>query len=208
MEKSKEQSLETESQQSAGSVENEQETNKESASELGPLDRMTPEQLKEWGRRQAADAARYRKKLAATKAAMEEARRKEQEAQGKYKEMYEAEREQRLRIQRGLEEGIKISQLKNALLGLGCNPKFIDKAIRLVDLSGIEADPETLKADEEQIMYEAKRVKEELPVLFTKDFKGVNDGVPGTVNATKKSIRELSDEELDRAYRSVLKEGF
>ena len=51
-------------------------------------------------------------------------------------------------------------------------------------------------------------MKEELPVLFTKDFKGVNDGVPGTVNATKKSIRELSDEELDRAYRSVLKEGF
>jgi hypothetical protein len=172
----------------------------------GPLDNLTAEQLKDWGRKQAADAARYRKKLAAEKQLREEQLRKEQESQGKYKEMYESERSKNQKLQGGIERGMKVSQLKSALIELGCNPQLVDKAVKHADLSSLESDPDTFKVDSEQVLFEAKRVKEEVPVFFGSTFKGAKDGTPGTVHAPKKSVKNMSDDELDKAYALALSE--
>jgi len=186
--------------------ENENNNNNNNGKDAGPLDNLTPEQLKDWGRKQAADAARYRKKLAAEKQLREQERIKEQEAQGKYKEMYETERERNQKITDSLERGVKISQLKNALLSLGCAAKMVDKAIRFADINSMESDPETYQADDQQVMFEAKRIKTEVPMFFGTSFKEANDGTPGMSKAPEKDIKKMSDEELDKAFAAALSE--
>lgn len=171
----------------------------------GPLDNLTPQELKAWARRQAADAAKYHKKYSAMKAELEQKEQETLAAQGKYKEMYEQAQTKLSKLQGGIQKGMVTSQLKDALMGLGCNPQLVDKAIRHADVDSIDVDPETYKADTEQVLYEAKRVKEEVPVFFGSNFSKPKDGVPGTVAAPTKGIKDMSDDELEAAFKNALR---
>jgi len=171
----------------------------------GPLDNLSQEELKAWARRQAADASKYHKKYSAMKSQLEQKEQEALEAQGKYKEMYEQAQTKLQKLQGGIQRGMVTSQVKDALLQLGCNPQLVDKALRHADVDSIETDPETYKADVDQVMFEAKRVKEEVPVFFGSNFKKPKDGVPGSTEAPTKSIKEMSDDELDKMFKAALR---
>ncbi len=198
----------TKDTQTETEVEQTQTENKDSKNsngeDSGPLDNLDSAGLKDWGRRQAADAAKYRKSNAVLKKQIEDEQNGRLKEQGKFKEMYELEKGKNEKLEGGLRRGFVRSQVKSQLLKLGCNPDLVDKAIKHADVKSIETDPETYQGNAEQVIFEAKRVKDEVPVFFGNKFVEAKDGTPGSTAAPKKSIKEMSDKELDVAYADAL----
>jgi len=167
-------------------------------------EKSAEEYAKKW-REAAAQAKKERQEKAAYKARLETIENEKLESQGKYKEMWEKDRKELDAIKSAAINGSKKAYLKDELISLGLNPSVTEKALRLADLDSIEVDKETFKPDMEQISYEARKMREELPMLFTKKFSPPKDGTPGTSKVEKKSVRNMSNEELDAIYAEALK---
>lgn len=166
---------------------------------------LSREEYAEKWRQTSAEAAKYRKANASLKEKLEAREKAEMESQGKYKEMYENLNQEHSKLKGGLKAGMVKSSVKQQLLDLGCNPKMVDKAIVHADIQGIETDPETFRPSEEQVLFEAKRIKQEVPMFFGSTYRDPNDGEPGEViGGGKKSVKDMSDEELSKAYAKAL----
>lgn len=178
-----------------------QDTSSDSKDDFVPKDGV--DYAEKW-RQASAEAANYRKKMSAYKQELEEQRNQELEAQGKYKEMYEQVQQKYESLRTGVKQGLKVQALKDQLVKEGINPRYLDKAVKVADLDGIELDPEGFQPDPTQVKHVASTLKEEFDVFFGKRFVAPKDGVPGSPASDKRSLKDLSDKELDQLFRESL----
>lgn len=180
---------------------NMQETNEPQQDDFVPKEGV--DYAEKW-RQASAEAAQYRKKMSAYKQELEQQRNQELEAQGKYKEMYEQVNQKYESLKTGVKQGLKVQALKDQLVKEGINPKYLDKAVKVADLDGIELDPEGYQPDETQVKHVVSTLKEEFDVFFGKQLVAPKDGVPGSPASDKKDLKSMSDEELDKLFRQSL----
>lgn len=126
-----------------------------------------------------------------------------------WKTLYEKEKEQRVKLNNELTEKsdkfVKSSKINAVVQKLGGFKK--DSYSKFIDADKVLTDPDTGQIIEDSLLAEVDRVKQNYPELL-KNIKNVTlpDGAPqGNANNGKKSLKQMSKDELLAEYRKLNK---
>lgn len=88
------------------------------------------------------------------------------------------------------------AQVREEALRLGCIDP--DAIVKLADMSAVEIDSQTYKADKEQLGQLLEEMKRKKPYLFSKSGPKINSDLPGGVikKEDKKSYKDMTKDEL------------
>ena len=161
--------------------------------------------------------ARFKEEAEAAAKELEAYKQRELEQKGEYKSLVEAQRKRIAELesksqtmQKAYQETVVADQVKTALLRKGVNEKIVDKAWKYAlaahrdDLNSIEVDDKYRVNGEDLDRFADKFLTDNVEMGFTKKV-GVKDVNPGGSHKIKLNTRDMSAEELDEAWNTVLK---
>lgn len=157
-----------------------------------------------------SEAKRLKSELKAKEDALELARQDKLAAEGNKDELISQLKVQNAKLEKQHKDTFSSfvyssldNQVKEAALAMGCIDP--DAVTKLADLSDIEVDSKTFKADKDAVAGVLENIKKAKPYLFNKPGPKINSKLPSGAAASsgEKPLKDLSTDELYKKLKEV-----
>lgn len=153
-------------------------------------------------RRTVGEAKNAKEKARQLEAELEKYRQKEAEEAGNYSKVLQEKDEKISKLQTATRMYVLGSTIKEKALKHGANPQAVEDILRVENWSDVQVDDE-LKPDETVIEERISKLSKEKPYFFQKQVKEVKSVVIDNNQTSKKSIHEMTRDELVSAFKQL-----